>query len=160
MEIISFTAQFKRKIIPHQLYTWRDDFPVNLQNKRGNNNKSTQFRLDFQLSEDEVSAFYDKVGSYINGSLSIFIVINQDESLRITVPKRGKNTKALSSKTEQICKFVCDNISVQYIPAVRSEDDAYSVISNIVEAELQHTDDEEYKKAKEYIEVLFVFHNV
>lgn len=152
MKIVEFSGNFKRRIIPHQLYVWRDDFPVGLQNKTKLRNKNTEFRMDFKLSGEEITAFHEKVGSNINGDLSVYIEIKQDETFSITVPKRGKNATALSSKIENISRFICDNISLQYIPAVRSESDAYDVISNIIESEFQQTEDEEYKKAQEYIE--------
>ena len=152
MEIVRFSGNFRRRIIPHQLYVWRDDFPVGLQNKSKLKNKSTEFRLDFKLNDEEIATFYEKVGSNINGDLSVYIEIKQDDTFSITVPKRGKNATALSSKIENISQFICDNISLQYIPAIRSESDAYDVISNIIESEFQQTEDEEYKKAQEYIE--------
>lgn len=152
MKIVEFSGNFKRRIIPHQLYVWRDDFPVGLQNKTKLRNKNTEFRMDFKLSGEEITAFHEKVGSSINGDLSVYIEIKQDETFSITVPKRGKNATALSSKIENISRFICDNISLQYIPAVRSESDAYDVISNIIESEFQQAEDEEYKKAQEYIE--------
>lgn len=152
MEIVRFSGNFRRRIIPHQLYVWRDDFPVGLQNKSKLKNKSTEFRLDFKLNDEEIVTFYEKVGSNINGDLSVYIEIKQDDTFSITVPKRGKNATALSSKIENISQFICDNISLQYIPAIRSESDAYDVISNIIESEFQQTEDEEYKKAQEYIE--------
>ena len=152
MEIVRFSGNFRRRIIPHQLYAWRDDFPVGLQNKTKLKKKNTEFRLDFKLSEEEIVTFHEKVGSNINGDLSVYIEIKQDETFSITVPKRGKNATSLSSKIESISQFICENISLQYIPAIRSESDAYDVISNIIESEFQQTEDEEYKKAQEYIE--------
>ncbi len=152
MEIIQSTCGLCRRIIPHHLYTWREDFPVNLQNKTKLKNKSTEFRLDFKLCKEEILDFYEKVGSNINGDLSVYIKIKQDDSFSITVPKKGKNATALSSKIKEISKFICDNISFQYIPAIRSESDAYEVISNIIESEFKFTDDEDYKKAQKYIE--------
>ena len=150
--IVDFSSDSRRRIIPHYLYTWREDFPVNYQNKTKLKNKSTEFRLDFKLDEEEILDFYEKIGSNINGDLSVYIKIKQDDSFSITVPKKGKNATALSSKIQEISKFICDNISFQYIPAIRSESDAYDVISDIIESELDFTDDEDYKKAQKYID--------
>ena len=152
MEIVRFSSLYRRRSIPHQLYIWREDFPVGLQTKKNLKNKNTKFRLDFRLDEEEILSFYESVGSNINGDLSVYIELRQDESFSITVPKKGKNAKSLSSKIGEISEFICKNISLQYIPAIRSEADAYDVISNIIEAEFQQTDDEHYKKAQEYIQ--------
>ena len=43
--------------------------------------------------------------------------------------KKGKNAKALSNKLAEIAEFIYQHIKVQYIPAVRSEADAYDVIN-------------------------------
>ncbi len=152
MEIIRFTSQVHRRILPRYMYSWTEDFPVDLQTKRALKKKSTEFRLDFELTEEEIEDFYSKVGSYINGSLSVYIEIKQNDTFSITVPKRGKNATALSAKIGIISRFICENIAIQYVPAIRSESDAYEVISKIIEEEFQQTDDEEYKKAQEYIE--------
>lgn len=152
MEIIRFSSLYRKRSISHQLYIWREDFPVGLQTKKNLKNKNTKFRLDFRLDEEEIVSFYENVGSNINGDLSVYIELKQDESFSITVPKKGKNAKSLSSKIGKISEFICKNISLQYIPAIRSESDAYDVISNIIEAEFQQTDDENYKKAQEYIQ--------
>lgn len=152
MEIIRFTSQVHRRILPRYMYSWTEDFPVDLQTKRALKKKSTEFRLDFELTEEEIEDFYSKVGSYINGSLSVYIEIKQNDTFSITVPKRGKNATALSAKIGIISRFICENIAIQYVPAIRSEADAYEVISKIIEEEFQQTDDEDYKKAQEYIE--------
>lgn len=152
MEIIRFSGSVRRHMVPRQLYAWRDDFPVGLQKKTKLKKKSTEFRLDFKLNDEEISEFHEKVGSNINGDLSVYIEIKQDDSLSITVPKRGKNATSLSSKIEKISQFICNSIALQYIPAIRSESDAYEVISNIIEAEFEQANDEEYIKAQEYID--------
>lgn len=130
-------------------YVWRDDFPIMLQHKKGK--KSTELRLDFQLDDSEILEFHNCVGSTINGDLSVFIEIKQDETLSITIPKKGKNATALTAKLSIIASFICQHIFVQYIPAIRSESDAYDVISRLVEEELRQTEDEQYKEAQKYI---------
>ncbi len=152
MEIIRLMQSTQKRSIPRWLYAWKDDFPIELQHSSKLKRKCTKFRLDFKLSNEEISVFYEKVGSNINGDLSVFIEIKETDSFSITVPKRGKNATTLSSKIDKISQFICDNIALQYIPAVRSEADAYDVISRIIEAEFQHAGDEEYEKAQAYIE--------
>lgn len=152
MDILQRVPINRMKRVPHQLYNWREDFPIDLQDKRSLKKKNTELRLDFHLDQAEIGEFHDKVGSVINGDLSIFVEIRQDETLSITVPKRGKNATALTTKLGLIAEFICEHIYVQYIPAIRSESDAYDVISCIVEEELRQTGDEEYQKAQKYID--------
>lgn len=151
MEILRYVAVTKRRILSPRSYNWFEDFPINLQNNKRIKNKQTEFRLDFLLDESEVLQFHDVVGSTINGELSIYIIIKQDSTISITIPKRGKNTRTLSGKVPEIAEFIHKHIKVQYIPAVRSESDAYDVISEIIETEFSSADDEKYKEAEAYI---------
>ena len=142
----------KRKKVMKQLYEWHEDFPISLQNARKLKKKKTTIRMDFTLTEDETAEFLSVTSSLINGILSIFIEINEDNSLSVTVPKKGKNASAMTSKIVDISKFICDRFDVQYIPAVRSEDDAYRSILGLVDDELTSINDEEYQKALAYID--------
>lgn len=104
------------------------------------------------MNENETDKLYNRIGSNINGALSIYIEIGEDNSLSVTVPKRGKNAKAISDKILDISIFICDNFDIQYIPAVRSESDAYSAIVDLIDAELSSIEDQTYKDSLEYIE--------
>ena len=152
MEIIHLSCYSNRQSFIRRIYNWNDDFPLQLQNSKKLKKKTTDFRLDFSLDDNEVEKFRECTGSTINGELSIFITIKQDCSLSITIPKKGKNAAALTKKIAAIASFIYENITLQYIPAIRSESDAYNVINNIVETELSSTEDEQYKAAEEYIE--------
>ena len=152
MELIHDSCKVKQgKFISRQHYVWREDFPINLQKNKKLKNKETKFRLDFQFTSEETEQFHKKIGSVINGNLSVDICIKQDEKFTITIPKRGKNTKVLSEKINEVSSFICEKISVQYIPAIRSEADAYDVISNIIEEDFAQTIDVEYQKSVDYI---------
>ena len=151
MEILHYAGVTKRRLVPPRSYSWIEDFPISLQNNKKLKNKHTEFRLDFLLNETEVAEFHSVVGSTINGELSIYIVIKQDNTVSITVPKKGKNAKALSNKLAEIAEFIYQRIKVQYIPAIRSEANAYDVISEIIENEFATTEDIKYKEAEAYI---------
>lgn len=153
MEIIrNVNLVAKRKIISKQLYDWHEDFPISLQNSKKLKYKKTSIRLDFHLTEDETNAFFREIDSNINGNLSIYIEIGEDNSLSVTVPKRGKNASSLSKKIRDISKFICNRFYIQYIPAVRSENDAYSAIIDLVDTELTSIEDQTYQDSLEYIE--------
>lgn len=142
----------RRKKVMKQLYDWHEDFPISLQKTKKLKKKKTTIRMDFTLTENETTEFYSVTSSSINGILSIFIEISEDNSLSVTVPKKGKNASAMTNKIVDISKFICDRFDVQYIPAVRSEDDAYRSILGLVDDELTSIDDEEYQKALAYID--------
>lgn len=151
MDIIHSAARTGRRVFPYH-YNWVDDFPLQLQNSKKLKNKTTDFRLDFRLNEEEINEFRKTIKSSINGELSIFICIDREGNLRITVPKKGKNASALTTKVCKIEEFISKHITFQVIPAIRAESDAYDIISDIVEAEFSSTNDPEYKSAVEYIE--------
>lgn len=142
----------RRKIVPKQLYDWNNDFPITLQTSKKLKDKSTTIRFDFCINEKESLELYEIISSRINDALSIYISIDNSNSLSITVPKKGKNAKAISSKIVEISKFICDRFSVQYIPAVRLEDEVYSLISELVDTEFSAIDDPQYLESLQYIE--------
>ncbi len=133
-------------------YQWKEDFPIILQKSRKLKNKTTEFRLDFELTEEESRELLKIIGSNINNELSVVININENDEISIKIPKRGKFTKELSKKINQISKFISPKIDIQYIPAIRSETDAIDVINNIIENEFVNDEDEEYQKALTYIQ--------
>ena len=151
MEILHNIDIYPRRRILYRLYEWNEDFPISLQANNRLKNKNTTIRFDFKLNEEEKREFYEKIGSYLNGDLSIRMSISQNNLISFDVPKRGKNTKSLSEKIADISSFVCDKFDIQYIPAVRSEDDAYGAIADLIDTELSDINDEEYQNALEYI---------
>lgn len=100
MSIIQDIEMFypKRKIMRRFGYDWHEDFPIALQNSRKLIEKKTTIRFDFQLSSEESIELSARINSNINCELSIFICIKEGNQISITVPKRGKNAKAISSK--------------------------------------------------------------
>ncbi len=152
MDILQNIDMFypKKRLVRRFGYEWHLDYPLSLQNAR-KEDKSTAIRFDFNLTPVETQELYGKIGSNINGALSIYISIGQANSVSVTVPKRGKNAKSISGKIIEICEYINQHFMIQYIPAVRSESDAYGVIMDLVEYELSDIMDEEYRKSLEYI---------
>ncbi len=152
MEIIRYVGATGRKILPPRAYSWEKDYPIGLQRNRRVKNKETKLRLDFSLTDIEKAEFSSAIGSYNNGDLSIFIEIKDNNAVSITVPKRGKNTKALTKKFCEISRFIYDNTDMQFISAIRSESDAYDVINELIEVELSKISDPKYIEAQNYIQ--------
>ncbi len=150
MEIIANLNEYPRRRITRQ-YDWHEDFPLSLQKSKKIKNKKTTIRFDFILSPTESLEISGQIGSNINNVISIFISFNEDNFFSITVPKKGRNAKSISAKINIIAQYINQHFTVQYIPAVRSETDAYSAIADLVDMELSSINDEEYQKALEYI---------
>lgn len=153
MEILrNMDVLHRRKKVMKQLYDWHEDFPISLQIAKKLKNKTTAIRMDFTLTDEETQEFQRITSSSINGNLSIYIEIGEDNSIKVTVPKKGKNASSMTGKIVIISEFICSRFVVQYIPAVRSEDDAYRSILGLVEDELDGINDKKYQDALEYID--------
>lgn len=132
-----------------EYYYWERDFPIQLQtiDRKG----YTIFRLEFELNPDDITEFRSKINSTTNGILPLEIKIGSDNIAIFKVPKRGKST-VLSKKSASISEYIASKININYIPAVRTNDDAIDVIKNMLSTELQVLEnDPEYLKAVQII---------
>lgn len=142
----------RRRFIPKSMYDWYKDFPISLQNSIRLKNKLTKLRLDFSMTDKETRELSEIIGSSINHAISIYIEISNNNTYSITVPKKGKNAKAITNRIIPICCFICDKIGYQYIPAIRSQDEALSIIYRLVSEEIDGIDDPKYLEALQYID--------
>lgn len=128
-------------------YAWRRDFPINLQNKKGQN-KSTEFRLEFFLGANEVSDFKSEIGASLNGYLTISVVIGKDDEPIFKVVKSGKNTSSLEKKSAKIANFIGRRIAITYIPTIRTEEESSRIIQRMLAREMAKLEaDDEYKES-------------
>lgn len=131
-------------------YFWDRDFPIALQDRKGQ--KQSIFRLEFELDDNEVDNFINEVKSNLNGSLPLEIRIGEDNIPNIKVSKKGRGSITLNSKSGKIADFIARRIHFNYIPAVRTDQEALSVISDMLSSELATLEkDENYKKALKVI---------
>lgn len=115
-------------------YYWKRDFPISLQTRaRGT---ESIFRLEFLLDDNETNEFKETIRSNLNGSLPIEIKFGKSNIAEIHVPKRGPGGNALSAKSNKIAKYIAEHIQFNYIPAIRTEDEALSVVMEMLSTEL------------------------
>lgn len=114
-------------------YNWAKDFPISLQGKHPD--WESLFRLEFKLSETEVTEFETEVDSYLNGTLPIELSFGKGDP-GFKVMKKGPGGPALSKKAEKIASFIAKRINLTYIPAVRTSEEAHNVVGTIVDREL------------------------
>ena len=117
------------------LYDWGTDYPVSLQ-KAKKKNKVSEFTLEFELTPAEVLDFKKRYKHNLNGYLPIRISFGNNNNPELKVVKNGKGSKALNQKSHYICKYIAQNIEFNYIPAVRTEEDAIREIRRQVMREL------------------------
>lgn len=126
-------------------YNWERDYPVSLQ--EGNPNGSSSVDLTFELSEHEINDIRQITGTRLSSYIPVRVSINHS-SVKIDIPKRGTPAFANPNNKQKLIDYVCKKIDFNFIPAVRTEQDALRVIESLIESELQILDgDEEYSKA-------------
>lgn len=129
-----------------EIYNWESDFPISLQDKKPNG--QTVFRLEFYLTDNEIDDFRSEIKSNLNGTLPIELRIGKKEEPSFKVLKRGPGGPALSSKANQIARFVGGRIDFNYIPTIRTAESASEVVAQMVARRLATLDeDPEYQKA-------------
>lgn len=121
-------------------FYWERDFPINLQLRKSGT--QTIIRLEFLLNESEVDEFRDEIKSSVNGILPIVIKIGKDSIPNIEVSKSGKGSKTLNSKSRQVANFIANKIIFNYIPAVRTDQEAIDVVARMLSQRLRVLEDD------------------
>lgn len=131
-------------------YWWERDFPMALQSRKEPG--VTTFRLEFKLTKAEVNEFKREVESNLNGNLPIEIEVGIKNRPSIKVAKRGRGAAALSQKSAAIARFVADRTAFNYIPAIRTDQEAIEIIGDMISQELRILEnDEKYEQAMQVI---------
>ena len=134
-------------------YNWRRDFPISLQDRE--KNTASIFRLEFKLDASEISDFKKDVKSSLNGTLPLEIKIGKDRKPKIRVIKKGKGAKTLNDKSETVAAYIAQRIFFNYIPAVRTDQEAISVVNEMLSEELSLLEtNKDYLKALQTIRTL------
>lgn len=122
-------------------FFWERDFPINLQGRKSGT--QTIIRLEFLLNDEEIAEFKETIKSNLNGSLPIVIKIGKDSVPNIEVSKKGKGSKTLNSKSGHIANFIAGKIVFNYIPAVRTDQEALDVVARMLSQRLRVLEDDE-----------------
>jgi len=144
MSIIS-SKRYARRI--SSLYDWERDFPIQHQGRKSG--LDSIFRLKFELNEEEKKEFKEKTRLNGNEIITIELKIGKTNEPKLSVPKQGKGSSTYTSKAHQITEFISQKININYIPAVRTEDQALDILRNVIRTQLRVLEDN-----KEYIEAI------
>ncbi len=117
-----------------QAYVWKRDFPISLQNSKVD--KQTKITLNFLLSTEEIDEFKAEIKSNLNGALPVCVTF-EERGFAVNIVKQGRGSKSLNEKSDRIAKFLADKIQFQYIPAVRTADQAVQIVEDIIGSELR-----------------------
>lgn len=128
-------------------YAWPRDFPISLQARKSG--LESIFRLEFELTPAEIEEFRETIKNQLNGNLPIEVKFGKSNRPEINVRKQGPGGPALSAKSAKVAKYIAEHIQFIYIPAVRTEDEALSVVQEMLSLELA-----QLEKNAEYIAAL------
>ena len=115
-------------------YLWERDYPILLQEE--NLNGSSSVDLTFELSEQEMNDIRQITSIRLSSYIPVRVSINHSIA-KIDIPKRGTAAFSNPDNKQKIIKYVCNKIDFNYIPAVRTEQDALKVIGSLIENELK-----------------------
>lgn len=105
-------------------YDFKVDFP---KTKNENSVRTTNIKLHFSLSDNDIIDFKNQLKLGINNELTLEFIYSQQNTLKVHVYKRGGRN--WQDKILGIIKFVSSRIGFNYIPAVRTEDSFMNIIN-------------------------------
>lgn len=120
------------RLIKH-LYQWERDYPVSLQERHPN--KFSTIDFEFELSDREIQEIRNATGTRLNSKLPIRVLINGVEA-KIVIPKKGTPALGTAENKQKVIDFVCGKIDFNFIPAVRTDQEALRVIESLIDKEL------------------------
>jgi predicted ATP-dependent endonuclease of OLD family len=154
LECISISWRYSTVRAAHRrskIYDWESDFPVKYQSRSRWLN--TIFKIEFELNESEIQDFKLHTWSKINWVLKVEIKIWKDSRPNIKFIKKWQSNKtwenAFSQKQRKICKYIANNIHFNYIPAIRTDEQAIEEVKQLVSDQLSSVENN-----PEYIEAL------
>lgn len=124
---------------PRADYEWERDFPVSRQ--ASDPSGVSTFHLEFELTEEERAEFKEEVRSNLNGTLGVELSLGREKPA-FRVVKQGPGQATLTSKRDAISSFIRSHLRFEYIPAVRTADEAQKVVAELVARALLVLDDD------------------
>lgn len=137
-------------------YDWSRDFPAQLR-KNGRVKPVSELRFNFSLSEHERKSFKLATTKSNNGRLVVEIKFYQD-NIEIDFPKPGGSSSYRKSGRE-ICNFIGEHFTFLYVPAIRTAEQAFEAISELIADRLAGlAKDDEYKTLVSKLDTLHQAH--
>lgn len=132
-------------------YRWDLDYPLSKQSAKRSGR--TIIRLTFKLDGDEIATYESLTGSHTSdGILPIEMEFTKTKK-NIGIKKRGMTKKIAQTKSKEIAKFITDNFGVIYIPAVRTEKQARSILNELIVIRMESLfHDEKYQELLKKLE--------
>lgn len=157
MDIMKFYATNPRSLNSYSRYykhsyNWERDYPFSLQGK--NPNGCSSIDLIFELSDQEFIDIRLLTGIRLSSNIPVRVSINHS-TVKIDIPKRGSQAFSDSENKQKIIEYVCNKIDFNFIPAIRTENDAIRVVDSLIGNELASLEsDPQYVSATDTINQL------
>lgn len=133
-------------------YSWEKDYPISLQER--NPNGFSSIDLNFELDDQDIATIRAMTGIRLSGCVPVRVSTNGVVA-KVDIPKRGTAAFSDAENKKKIIEYVCFRIDFNFIPAVRTENDALRVIESLIEKSLATLDNNpEYIAATQKIEQL------
>lgn len=133
-------------------YSWEKDYPISLQER--NPNGFSSIDLNFELDDQDIATIRAMTGIRLSGYVPVRVSTNGVVA-KVDIPKRGTAAFSDAENKKKIIEYVCFRIDFNFIPAVRTENDALRVIESLIEKSLATLDNNpEYIAATQKIEQL------
>ena len=133
----------------HYPYNWDLDFPIALKEKKSIS-QNTTIELEFLLNSVEKGWVTKNIGIRIGDTIPVRVTLRPMAAPTVDVPKKGSS--AFREHSQELAAYVCKRMSYNYIPAIRTEDEAMREIQREISnslIELENNTD--YLKAIEII---------
>lgn len=127
-------------------YDWDRDYPLSLQAR--NPNGVSSIDLNFELTSNEIASIRNLTGIRLSGSIPVRVSLDSN-TIKIDIPKKGTPAFSNVEIKKKIIEFVCFKIDFNFIPAVRTEQDALRVVETLIEKELSTLE-----STQEYIQAI------
>jgi predicted ATP-dependent endonuclease of OLD family len=144
-ETMKINAQVRRNPITRDSrFVFERDFPLNVKKTV----QETIIIMDFNLEDDEIKEFRNKVKISNNGIISIEMKFTEtSESIRF-LGKRGRGGLSYDRNKKTILQFILNKLEFLYIPAIRTDNQSVRIIDQLVTSELNTLEsNEEYREA-------------
>lgn len=133
-------------------YTWERDYPISLQERNPNGYSSVD--LNFELNEQDISKIRSMTGIRLSGFIPVRVSTNGIIA-KVDIPKKGTPAFSNNENKKKIIEYVCFKIDFNFIPAVRTENDALRVVEHLIDNSLAGLEtNSEYLEATRKIEIL------
>lgn len=121
--------------VPRRAAGQTRDFVDRYDLPRGKSNPKPSVEIAFELTERDSECFERELGHKINDDLKINVDFRKPYGDRVQVKKR-RSGGALTLKSAEIAGFIRDRVRLEYIPAVRTAEQAVDVVRRLVADQL------------------------